>query len=152
MVSKMEKLEEYEYEAFDFLGEADFLNFRKDVATIGKKNRELFHEFAGYLVNHDFEADVIKGHIGHLDVYLNQFVVYFDPGDATEAQFGTGLADEFFDEWLPERNRDFKQVAGHYLESIGLFYKWLAEETGLLEAEEFEELLDLVAHRKNDWL
>jgi len=129
----------------------DLAAFKRDVNRIKKANIEMFQEFAGYLVNHDFEGDLIKSHIANVEIYLNQFLVYFDPADATEAQHGIPMLDEFFEEWLPRNNKATTSVAD-FLESIGLFYKWAAEETGLIDEDEFEGLIEFVNYRKDSWL
>lgn len=137
---------------FDMIEPEDLAAFQSDVKRIKKENTEMFHEFAGYLVNHDFEGDLIKSHVANIEIYLNQFLVYFDPADATEAQYGISMIDEFFDEWLPNRNDEITTSAADFLESIGLFYKWLVEETSMIEEDEFEELIEFVNYRKDSWL
>ena len=132
-------------------GPEDLAAFKRDVKRIKKENLEMFQEFAGYLVNHDFEGDLIKSHVANMDVYLNQFLVYSDPADATEAQYGIPMLDEFFEDWLPRNNETMTPVAD-FLESIGLFYKWAAEETGLIDEDEFEGLIEFVNYRKDSWL
>ena len=133
-------------------GPEDLAAFKRDVKRIKKENLEMFQEFAGYLVNHDFEGDLIKSHVANMDVYLNQFLVYFDPGDATEVQDGLTLVDEFFEEWLPEQNDEITTTTADFLESIGLFYKWLSEETGVIDESDFEEFVEFINYRKDSWL
>lgn len=133
-------------------GPEDQAAFKRDVRRIKKENTEMFQEFAGYLVNHDFEGDSIKSCVANMDVYLNHFLVYFDPADATEVQDGLTLVDEFFEEWLPEQNDNITTTVADFLESIGLFYKWLSEETGVIDESDFEAFVEFINYRKDSWL
>ncbi len=123
--------------------------FENHTETIRDENRVILDRFEKYLKKKKLSKSTINKHVGNIDFFINDFLLYYEPIVAKEgsSQIGIFLGDWFIRKAMWASVTSIKQN----ITSIKKFYQFLLE-SGEITNDDFVELKEEIRECKDDWL
>lgn len=123
--------------------------WEKESERIRKENEALLEEFKFWLSKSGLGDKTINNHIGNVDFYINNYLLYSDIIEAKDGalEIGGFLGDWFIRKATWSSRASIKSSAG----SFKKFYTFLLER-GDISKEELKELKALIKEEMPDWL
>ena len=69
----------------------DFKKYEADCKRIRKANDKLLEDFGAWLENAGLKEKTIRGHVGNVDFYINDFLLYDDVVEAKDGALDIGM-------------------------------------------------------------
>ncbi|MFK7984296.1 MAG: recombinase [Saprospiraceae bacterium] len=127
----------------------DYEKWEKETERIRKENEALLEEFEFWLSKSGVGDKTINRHIGNVDFYINNYLLYSDIVEAKDGALDIGgfLGDWFIRKVTWSSRANIKASAA----SFKKFYTFLLER-GDISKEELKELKALIKEEMPDWL
>jgi site-specific recombinase XerD len=127
----------------------DYEKYERDCEKIRKANEKLLDEFEAWLKAAGLSKKTINKHVGNLDFYLNEFLLY---DEATEAKDGAGDVGMFLGYWFIRKAMWASQSSiRSNTTSLKKFYTFMHEK-GLIKKEELTDLKQRIKEEMPEWL
>ena len=127
----------------------DYEKYERDCEKIRKANEKLLDEFEAWLKAAGLSKKTINKHVGNLDFYLNEFLLY---DEATEAKDGAGDVGMFLGYWFIRKAMWASQSSiRSNATSLKKFYTFMHEK-GLIKKEELTDLKQRIKEEMPEWL
>jgi len=127
----------------------DYEKYERDCKKIQKANEKLLNEFEAWLKAAGLSKKTINKHVGNLDFYLNEFLLY---DEATEAKDGAGDVGMFLGYWFIRKAMwASKSSIRSNATSLKKFYTFMHEK-GLIKKEELTDLKQRIKEEMPEWL
>jgi len=123
--------------------------FEVQTESIRDDNRIILERFEKYLKNKKLTQSTIDKHIGNIDFFINDFLLYYEP---VAAKDGSSQVGYFLGDWFIRKAMwaSVSSVKGN-IASIKKFYQFMFE-TGEIEKDDFVELQEEIRENKDSWL
>ncbi|WPD23827.1 MAG: hypothetical protein SD837_04530 [Candidatus Electrothrix scaldis] len=127
----------------------DYEKYERDCKKIQKVNEKLLDEFEARLKAAGLSKKTINNHLGNLDFYLNNFLLY---EDAIEAAEGVGKVNMFLGYWFIKKAMWASQssIKGNAT-SLKKFYTFMHEK-GLISKNDLAGLKQRIKENMPEWL
>lgn len=124
-------------------------DFENQAESIRDQNRIILERFEKYLKNKKLSKSTINKHVGNIDFFINDFLLYYEP---IAAKDGSSQVGSFLGNWFI-RKAMWASVTSikENITSIKKFYQFLLE-SGEITIEYFAELQEEIRECKDDWL
>ncbi|CAK8722014.1 Phage integrase, N-terminal SAM-like domain [Candidatus Electrothrix laxa] len=127
----------------------DYDKYEKNCKKIKKANKGLLNEFDAWLKASGLSKKTIKNHLGNIEFYVNEYLLY---EDAIEAKDGADDVGMFLGYWFIRKamwasKSNIKSNAA----SLKKFYTFMHEK-GLIEKEELTDLKQEIKEDMPEWL
>ncbi|MDI6809047.1 MAG: recombinase [Candidatus Eisenbacteria bacterium] len=127
----------------------EYRQWERRCETIRKENATLLEEFGMWLSAQGIGAKSIKEHLGNVEFYINEYLLY---DDATRAADGWGGIDSFLGYWFIRKAMWASQASiRRTAASLKKFYAFMHEK-GLVGKEGLEEVRETIKCNMSDWL
>ena len=115
----------------------DYENYDQACKKIRQDNKVILKQFANWLQGNQLSERTINNHVGNIDFYINEFLLY---REAMEAKDGVSQISEFLGDWFIRKAR-WSSVAQikSYAASFKKFYTYMSE-VGMIDQEELEDM------------
>ena len=128
----------------------DYETWERECEEVRKENRALLANFERFLTKKGLKPKTIRGHVGNVDYYINDYLLYYEP--VTRPEQGISGIIDFFEGWFPRKAlwanpTNVKSMAA----SIKKFYQFLLEQ-GMVEKEDIQELKEEIKASLPDWM
>ncbi len=123
--------------------------FENQVESIKDENRIILERFERYLGDKKLSKATIDKHVGNIDFFTNDFLLYYEPIAAKDgsSQVGCFLGDWFIRKAMWASVTSIKEN----ITSIKKFYQFMLE-IGEIDNDEFAELKEEIKECKDDWI
>jgi len=127
----------------------DYKKWETDCKKIRKENKILLNLFQLWLEKKGLKKATIKSHVGNVDFYINDFLLY---SDIIEAKDGANSIGMFLGDWFI-RKATWASVAEIKSNAASLkkFYTFLLEK-GEIAAANLSELKQIIKEEMPDWV
>lgn len=127
----------------------DCEEYAYDSEEIAKENAFYLEEFRQSLVATGLSDKTIENHVGNADLYINDYLNYYEPTPAKEGipDISWFMGDFFIRKCMWSTPCTIKQTAA----SLKKFYKFLLRKE-VIEARDYRNLLDTIKDEMDDWL
>lgn len=127
----------------------DYEKWERESERIRKENETLLKEFEFWLLKSGLKDSTVKSHIGNVDFYINDYLLYSDIIEAKDGALDVGgfLGDWFIRKATWSSRANIKASAA----SFKKFYTFLLEK-GAISKETLKELKALIKEEMPDWL
>lgn len=115
---------------------------------IRQQNAELLNGFTGWLGRQDISAARIRQHVVNADLYINEFLLYYE---AEEAADGTSFVGSFFGYWYIRKVSSTESLLRNQAASLKKFYQFMLEQ-GFVLPEAVNFLNRTIASEMPRWL
>lgn len=127
----------------------DYEDYEKACDKIRKSNAKLLTQFEDWLVKKNLTPNTIDKHIGNVDFYINDYLLY---EDANEPEEGVSSINMFLGYWFIRKamwacESSIKNNAA----SLKKFYTFL-HEFGRIDKEDLEYLKITIKENMSDWI
>lgn len=124
-------------------------DFEKKVQAIRKDNKFILERFKTYLRDKKLSKATIDKHLGNIDFFINDYLLYHQP---TLAKEGSEVVGCFLGNWFI-RKAMWASVTSinENITSIKKFYQFMYE-IGEIEKDDLFELNEEVKNCKNEWI
>ena len=127
----------------------EYEQYEKECEAIRKGNARLLEEFAGWLQAKGLAASTVDKHVGNIEFYVNEFLLYEDPKLAAEGATDIGM---FLGYWFIRKAMWATQASiRSYAASLKKFYQFLFEQ-GQVAEEDLDILKTTIKEEMPDWL
>jgi len=127
----------------------DIEDFEKVAEQQREKNKKLIEEFEAYLNDKGLSQKTVKKHVSNIAFFVDDFLIYDDVLTPADGIIEIGM---FLDYWFPKKAMWASPAhVNDYCAVFKKFYKFLLEK-GLIEKEEYREMLEDIKENKEDWL
>ena len=124
-------------------------DFDREVEEIRAENNVLLDDFEKWLTSSGLKDKTIKKHIGNVEFYVNDYLLY---DDCTRAKEGASALNGFFDWFFPKKAMWSSQAATkETTASLKKFYKYLTE-TKIIHAVDYHFMLSEIKENMPSWL
>ena len=128
----------------------DYENWEEECEVVRKENGALLEKFEKWLADKGLKGKTIRNHVGNVDFYINEYLLYYDP--VTRPGHGISAILGFFEDWFPRKAlwanpTNVKSMAA----SIKKFYQFLVEQ-GMVENDDVQELKEEIKAGLPDWM
>lgn len=65
----------------------DYEKYEKECKKIKKENEKLLEDFSSWLAARNLSSKTIKKHVGNMDFYINEYLLYYEPKKAAEGAY-----------------------------------------------------------------
>jgi len=128
---------------------ADYEKYKKECKKIKKEKEKLLEDFLNWLAEKGLSSKTIKKHVGNMDFYINEYLLYYEPKTAAE---GAYHIDDFLGCWFIKKAMwASKTSINDYTAGFKKFYKFMLEK-GLIAKEDYEDVCLTIKEKKADWL
>ena len=129
----------------------DYEEYKKQVELIGKENEKLLSAFKKWLKDKGLSEKTIRNHIDNVSFYINEFLCYYEPATAQKGCCGLTI-NSFLGDWFVRKTTwaSPAQVKSNAA-SIKKFYRWMLEETDLIDKSSYEDLCDEIKSEMPVW-
>ena len=127
----------------------DYEKWERESERIRKENEALLKEFTTWLTDAGLVNKTIKSHIGNVEFYINDYLLYADIIEAKDGalEIGGFLGDWFIRKAAWSSRANIKSSAA----SFKKFYTFLFEK-GDISKEELKDMKALIKEEMPDWL
>ena len=127
----------------------DYEQYEYECKQIRNDNQKLLADFSQWLSQKKLSKSTIKRHLGNIDFYINEFLLY---EDAIEAKEGLHSIEMFLGYWFIRKamwanESSIKQNAA----SLKKFYQFLSEK-GEVDFESLQEMKESIKDEMPQWL
>lgn len=127
----------------------DYAQYEKDCERIRAENEELLSEFENWLQHANLTEKTIDKHIGNVDFYINEYLLYEDATAAKEGALEIGF---FLGYWFIKKamwasKASIKSNAA----SLKKFYTFLHEK-GEVKKEDLDILKETIKEEMPEWI
>ncbi|MCI5140388.1 MAG: recombinase [Candidatus Electrothrix sp. ATG1] len=127
----------------------DYEKYERDCEKIRKANEKLLDEFETWLKAAGLSKKTINKHVGNLDFYLNEYLLY---EDAIEAKDGAGDVGMFLGYWFIRKAMwASKSSIKSNATSLKKFYTFMHEK-GLISKNDLTDLKQRIKEEMPEWL
>ena len=114
-----------------------------------EKNHTFLIGFDRYLQNKKLSKKTIAKHIGNIDFYINDFLLYESPEKAAE---GVNQLNYFLGYWFIRKAMWASPTSiKEYITSLKHFYAYM-NQIGQISSEELSNMKAEIKENKNDWI
>lgn len=126
----------------------DYQKWEADCERIRKENEVLLEEFKFWLLKSGLSDNTVKSHIGNVDFYINDYLLYSDVVEAKDGavEIGGFLGDWFIRKATWASPAEVKQNAA----SLKKFYTFLLQK-GEIDKATLVELKATIKEELPDW-
>ncbi len=125
----------------------EYEEFMEEVEKIRAENEAYLKQFEKWLIEKGLSERTIKRHISNADLYINEFLVRYEPIRVPEGiNEIRGFFDFFIRKCMWSTPANVKTTAG----SIKKFYACMCE-AGVVTKENYKFLADTIKEEANDW-
>ncbi|MGB3225288.1 MAG: hypothetical protein WBB23_21030 [Desulforhopalus sp.] len=123
--------------------------FEKQVESIRDENSIILERFESYLGDKKLSKSTIDKHVGNIEFFTNDFLLYYEPIAAKDgsSQVGCFLGDWFIRKAMWASVTSIREN----ITSIKKFYQFMLE-IGEIDNDEFAELKEEIKECKDDWI
>lgn len=127
----------------------DYERYEAKCAKIRKKNEKLLDQFASWLEKSKLKEKTINRHIGNIDFYINEYLLYEDAIEAKEGVYGVSM---FLGYWFIKKAMwaSSAQIKGNAA-SLKKFYTFMLEK-GMIDKEDLDDLKETIKEEMPEWL
>lgn len=124
-------------------------DFEKKVQAIRKENKSILERFKTSLSENKLSKATIDKHIGNIDFFINDYLLYHEPTPAKEGSDEVGY---FLGNWFI-RKAMWASVSSikENITSIKKFYQFMYE-IGEIEKDDLVELKEEIKNCKDEWI
>lgn len=124
-------------------------DYDKKVEENKKRNEKFINEFGEWLNSKNLVKKTIKKHIGNIDFYINDYLVYYE---IVKMEDGMNEVYSFLNGWFIEKcmwatKNSIKEMAA----SIKKFYECMSER-GYVKFEDYKEMCSEIKKNMDDFL
>lgn len=128
----------------------DYDKWEQECEEVRKENGALLNNFEQWLTAKGLKPKTIRNHVGNVDFYINEYLLYYDP--ITRPEHGVSAILGFFEDWFPRKAlwanpTNVKGTAA----SLKKFYQFLFEK-GTVEKEDLHDLKEEIKASLPDWV
>lgn len=123
--------------------------YEKQIESIKEENRIILDRFEMYLRNKKLSKSTIDKHVGNVEFFINDFLLYYEPIAAKDgsSQVGCFLGDWFIRKAMWASVTSIKEN----IASIKKFYQFMCELDEITK-DDLSELNEEIKDGKEDWL
>jgi len=123
--------------------------FDKQIDLIKDENRIILDRFERSLKDNNLSRSTIDKHVGNIDFFINDFLLYYEPVSARD---GVSHAGYFLGNWFI-RKAMWASVASikENITSIKKFYQFMCEIDEITK-DDLAELMEEIKECREDWL
>jgi hypothetical protein len=127
----------------------DYKQYEQECAKIKEENTRLLADFRRWLTDKGLSEKSIDNHLGNVDFYINDFMLY---DDATAAKDGAGRISMFLGYWFIRKAAWAGPSAiRRNAASLKKFYTFMREQ-GEIDAEALDDVKATIKEEMPDWL
>jgi len=129
----------------------DYNQWEADCKKIRKDNKILLNKFQMWLNENGLKEKTIRNHVGNVDFYINDFLLYSDSFEAKDG-YNVNLINEFLGDWFI-RKTSWASVAEikSNAASFKKFYTFLLER-GDIKKDNLDELKQEIKEEMPYWI
>jgi len=126
----------------------DYEEFEKEAEEQRKQNSKMIEEFEVYLKDKGLSQKTVKKHSSNIAFFVDDYLIY---DDVLKPEDGITHIGMFLDFWFPRKAMWASPAhVNDYCAGFKKFYSFLLEK-GLIEKEEYREMLEDIKENKVDW-
>ncbi len=127
----------------------DYEQYEYECKRIRSDNQKLLENFSQWLSQKKLSKSTIESHVGNINFYVNEFLLYEDAQEVKEAVHSIGwfLGDWFIRKAMWASESSIKQNAA----SLKKFYQFLSEK-GEVDFESLQEMKESIKDEMPQWL
>jgi site-specific recombinase XerD len=123
--------------------------YERECERIRKDNAVCLGIFRKSLEKAGLSRKTIEGHVGNVDLFINEFLLRYDPNPMEK---GTGLISSFLGDYFIRKCMwSTPSSIRQNIASLKKFYKCMLSE-GKIDAEDYDYLLETIKEEKDDWI
>ncbi|VEN74940.1 Recombinase [Candidatus Desulfarcum epimagneticum] len=127
----------------------DYEKFEAECEKRKNENHTFIIGFTRYLENKKLSQKTITKHVGNIDFYINDFLLYESPQEAAE---GVTELNYFLGYWFIKKAMWASPTSiKENIASLKHFYSYM-NKIGQVSAEELDEMKAEIKERKDDWI
>ncbi|MCI5207392.1 MAG: recombinase [Candidatus Electrothrix sp. ATG2] len=127
----------------------DYEKYEQDCKKIRKANEDILDEFYAWLKASGLSKKTIKKHVGNIDFYVNEYLLY---EDAIKAKDGAGDVGMFLGYWFIRKAMWASQSSiKSNATSLKKFYTFMHEK-GLISKNDLTDLKQRIKEEMPEWL
>ncbi|MBL7135374.1 MAG: recombinase [Candidatus Marinimicrobia bacterium] len=127
----------------------DYEEYEKDCEKIRKANEKLLSKFEDWLVKGKLGLKTINKHVGNIDFYINEYLLY---DDTREPEEGVSFINMFLGYWFIRKAMwaSESSIKGN-ASSLKKFYTFM-QEIGRIDKKELEYLKITINDNMSEWI
>lgn len=127
----------------------DYEDYEKECKRIRQENNLILSRFATWLRKKQLSEDTIQKHVGNIDLYVNQFLLY---EEVIEAKDGASEIGMFLGYWFIRKAMwsSVNQIKSNAA-SLKKFYTYMCE-IGQTAQERLDDLNEAIREEMSEWI